>query len=70
MSRYLLSKKIKFRADSQLEADTLINHLKSKFDVTSHKMVRKDKKDETYFVVEVVISVNSESNPMDSYLLG
>lgn len=69
MSRYLLNQKMKFRADSQLEGETLINNLKKRFDVTSHKMVRKDKKDETYFIVEVVISVNSEKNPMDSYLL-
>lgn len=69
MSVYLLKDIRKFRADSQLEAERLINSLKRKYDVTSHRMIRKDKKDETYFIVEVVISVNSEKEPFTSYTI-
>lgn len=69
MSVYLLKDIRKFRADSQLEAERLINSLKRQYDVTSHRMIRKDKKDETYFIVEVVISVNSEKEPFTSYTI-
>lgn len=69
MSTYLLKEVKKFRADSQLEAERLIDVLKRKYDVTSHRMIRKDRKDETYFIVEIVISVNSEREPFTSYTI-
>lgn len=69
MSTYLLREVKKFRADSQLEAERLIDSLKRRYDVTSHRMIRKDKKDETYFIVEIVISVNSEREPFTSYTI-
>ena len=69
MSKYLLREIKKFRADSEMEANQLVQHFKSKCDVTTHRIIRKDKKDETYFIVELVISVNSEKEPFSSYSL-
>lgn len=69
MSIYLLKDVKKFRADSQLEAEKLINELKKKHDVSSHRVIRKDKKDETYFIVEITIQENLEKDPLTSYTL-
>ena len=67
MSRYLLKETKKFRADSQMEADSLVEYFKKKGDVTSSRIIRKDKKDETYFIVEITISVNNEKEPFTSF---
>lgn len=69
MSIYLLREVKKFRADSQLEAENLVLSLKRKYDVASQRIIRKDKKDETYFIVELVIQVNSEKEPFTTYSL-
>lgn len=69
MSIYLLKEVKKFRADSALEASALVEKFKKERDVVSQKTIRKDKKDETYFIVEVTVEVNSEKNPFDSYPL-
>ena len=69
MGKYLLRQIMKFRADSENEANKLVSHFKQKHDVTTHRIVRKDKKDETYFVVEIVISENSEKEPDNAYIL-
>ena len=63
MSKYLLTQTMKFRCDSEMEANQLVQNFKSKYDVKSHRMIRKDKKDETYFIVEILISVNLEKDP-------
>ena len=67
MSRYLLKETKKFRADSQMEADSLVEYFKKKGDVTSSRIIRKDKRDETYFIVEITISVNNEKEPFTSF---
>ena len=67
MSRYLLKETKKFRADSQMEADSLVEYFKRKGDVTSSRIIRKDKKNETYFIVEITISVNNEKEPFTSF---
>ena len=69
MSRYLLREIKKFRTDSEMEANQLVQHFKSQCDVTTHRIIRKDKKDETYFIVELVIQVNSEKEPFTTYSL-
>ena len=69
MSRYLLKETKKFRADSQMEADSLVEYFKKKGDVTSSRIIRKDKKDETYFIVEITISVNNEREPFTSFTM-
>lgn len=69
MSRYLLKETKKFRADSQMEADSLVEYFKKKGDVTSSRIIRKDKKDETYFIVEITISVNNEKEPFTSFTM-
>ena len=69
MSKYLLREIKKFRTDSEMEANQLVQHFKSKRDVTTHRIIRKDKKDETYFIVELVIQVNSEKEPFTTYSL-
>ena len=69
MSRYLLKETKKFRADSQMEADSLVEYFKRKGDVTSSRIIRKDKKNETYFIVEITISVNNEKEPFTSFTM-
>lgn len=69
MSRYLLKETKKFRADSQMEADSLVEYFKRKRDVTSSRIIRKDKKNETYFIVEITISVNNEKEPFTSFTM-
>ena len=69
MSIYLLREFKKFRCDSELEAERLMVEMKKKYDVVSKRVVRKDKKDETYFIVEISIAVNSEKEPYTSYSL-
>lgn len=69
MSRYLLKETKKFRADSQMEADSLVEYFKKKGDVTSSRIIRKDKRDETYFIVEITISVNNEKEPFTSFTM-
>ena len=69
MSRYLLKETKKFRADSQMEADSLVEYFKKKGDVTSSRIIRKDKRDETYFIVEITISVNNEKEPLTSFTM-
>lgn len=69
MSKYLLRETKKFRTDSEMEANQLVMHFKSKFDVTSHRVIRRDKKDETYFIVEITISANDEKDPFNSYTM-
>ena len=69
MSVYLLREVKKFRADSQLEAENLVLNLKRKYDVVSQHIIRKDKKDETYFIVEILISVNLEKDPFTTYTM-
>lgn len=69
MSKYLLRKTMKFRADSEQEANELVAYFKAKNDVVSHRIVRRDKRDETYFLVEIVISVNTENEPFTAYIL-
>lgn len=67
MSKYLLKQVNKFRADSEMEANQLVTDFKRKHDVAAHRIIRRDKKDETYFLVEIVVSVNSEKDPNSSY---
>ena len=69
MSKYLLREIKKFRTDSEIEANQLVQHFKSQCDVTTHRIIRRDKKDETYFIVELVIQVNSEKEPFTTYSL-
>ena len=69
MSKYLLNNKMKFRADSEMEANQIVTHFKSKTDVKDHRVIRKDKKDETYFIVEITIQENLEKDPFTSYTL-
>ena len=69
MSKYLLREIKKFRTDSEMEANQLDQHFKSQCDVTTHRIIRKDKKDETYFIVDLVIQVNSEKEPFTTYSL-
>lgn len=69
MSKYLLRQTMKFRTDSENEANELVSHFKSKNDVVSHRILRRDKREETYFIVEIVISVNAENEPFTSYIL-
>ena len=69
MSKYLLREIKKFRTDSEIEANQLVQQFKSQCDVTTHRIIRKDKKDETYFIVELVIQVNSEKEPFTTYSL-
>lgn len=69
MSRYLLKSINKFRADTQMEADSLVEHFKKKGDVTSSRIIRRDKKEETYFIVEITTSVNDEKEPNSSFTM-
>lgn len=67
MSKYLLREQKLFRADTEMEANQLVVDLKKKFDVSSSRITRRDKKDETYFIIEIRITVNSERDPSTSY---
>lgn len=70
MSKYLLKEVKTFKADTEGEANQLIQHFKTSKNVTSHAIIRKDKKDETYFIVQLVISENLEKDPSEAYILG
>lgn len=69
MSKYLLNETKKFRADSEMEANQIVKYFKENFDVSSHSIVRKIKKDDQYFIVQIIMSHNSEKEPMFSYNL-
>lgn len=67
MSRYLLKEVKTFRADTELEAASLIDKFKREYDVINHQSTRKEKKDETYYVVKITIRVNDEKYPNETY---
>ena len=67
MSKYLLTQVMKLRADSEMEANQLVIDFKRKYDVASHSIIRRDKRDETYFIVQINLVVNSEKEPITSF---
>lgn len=66
MSIYLLKETRRFRADSQLEGEQIILVCKQRYNVISSKLVKKEKRDDLYYLVEVVCSFNDEREPMDT----
>lgn len=69
MSTYLLRQIMKFITDSEMEANQLVQNFKHKHNVIAHRIIRKDKKDNSYFIVEIVISVNLEKDPFTTYTI-
>ncbi|HAU85109.1 MAG TPA: hypothetical protein DCW90_06300 [Lachnospiraceae bacterium] len=67
MSKYLLKEVKTFRTDSELEAAALVDMYKVKYDVVSYSIVRKDKKDDSYFVVKITLYINDEKNPCETF---
>jgi len=67
MSKYLLNEVKRFRVDSELEAQALVDSFRRQFDVVDYSITKKEKKDETYFLVKIKTMVNIEKDPCEAY---
>ena len=65
MSRYLLKQDLIYRCDTEGEAETLIEEMKSgQYELVSFTSTKKTTKDDEYFVVKFKQKVNDEKNPI------